>query len=658
MKNSMRVILISIFCSFSLLPLFSQSTFETLPLNEIKVEGWMKKQLNRDISEGYISKYDELQPTMKNNVFGPVKAKNYSIDKDGNWIARRETWWPGEHEGYFADIVVRSAFLTGNEQWLKKAKLIVDNVVENQDVSGYIGIYDEECRLDNILNENGEFWTQSRILGALLAYYEYSGEKKYYDAAKRAIDYTIKRYVDSGKSYFHQPNPNGGGLTHGLMLGETLEWFYKISGDKKYLDFAKWLYEDYSTASEKIGCVDNQLEKLKDREKLHKDHGVHVCEGYRVPLFLATNTNDVEYKQLPSNLLYKISRSLNPSGSAATDRKLHESIGYNYGSPDLPTEYCIITELLISFSSALSKLGDPQYGDLVENLTFNAAQAARLSNGKAIAYLSSDNQYSALGQNNFRYQYAACHRVACCNLQAGKIVPYYAANMWMKSKKDRILYATLLGASEVNTKIGNSLVSVKEITNYPFENNLKFIINVAKPIKFTLAVRNPKWSLNTNVNVEDADVEEKNGFIYITKVWKSGDEVSIDLDYYVYAQKAKNNEFYFKRGPLMYSLPIENIRQITQDFGDGLENLDIMPKDMSYLKNEVMQYKSLPNIDVNLESGKVKLEYNDNPNHNNSYPFDVPYGTIKVPLLKGKEKCVVEFVPIGSTILRKSTFAQ
>jgi len=75
------------------------------------------------------------------------------------------------------------------------------------------------------------------MLGALLAYYEYSGEKKYFDAAQKAMDYTISRYKQSGKSYFHQPNPNGGGLTHGLMIIETLEWLYNLTNDKKYLRF-------------------------------------------------------------------------------------------------------------------------------------------------------------------------------------------------------------------------------------------------------------------------------------------------------------------------------------------------------------------------------------------------------------------------------------
>jgi len=119
----------------------------------------------------------------------------------------RETWWPGEHEGFFADLVTRNAFLTNYQPWIKKSGQLIDNVLKAQDTSGYIGIYDEECRLDNILNENGELWTQSRMINAILAYYEFTGNAKYLKAAKRAVDYTIERYEKAGKPTFNNLNP-------------------------------------------------------------------------------------------------------------------------------------------------------------------------------------------------------------------------------------------------------------------------------------------------------------------------------------------------------------------------------------------------------------------------------------------------------------------
>jgi uncharacterized protein len=652
MKKKINILLALCFVSF-----IANAELKTIPLNEITLEGWMKNQLARDISTGYISIYDELQPTMQMDVFGPKKAKNYSIDQDGNWIARRETWWPGEHEGYYADLMVRSAFLTGYQPWLEKSKTKMDYVINHQEPSGYIGIYDEETRLDNLLNENGEFWSQSRVLGALLAYYEYSGEKKYFDAAKKAMDYTIYRYQKSGKTYFNQPNPNGGGLTHGLMIIETLEWFYKLTKDKKYLDFAFWVYEDYSAAEEKVGNTDSQLKKLLDRELMFEDHAVHTCEHYRVPLFLAANTANPLYHKAVKNAWYKMKRSLNPSGAIATDVRKHESVAFNYGSPDLPFEYCTITELLISFTAGLEKKMDADYGDMVERLTFNAAQGSRLADGSAIIYLGKDNQKNAVENNNFRYQYAACHRVACCNLQAGKIIPYYAANMWMKSKDNKKIFAALLGASSVNTKVNGVQVNIQEETLYPFDNKIKFTVSPEKKRKFTLAIRNPYWSKNTQVKCLDAEVVEKDGFIYVTKKWDKGDVCMVELEEKIEAHRSMDNDFYFTRGALMYSLPIEDVRQVTQEFDKNLKNWDIVPANISEA-DAISELKVQNNVDINLRDGSTIFEYKQNQNRNIEYPYDEPFGFIEIELLKEGKPTKVQLLPYGSTVLRKTTFSK
>jgi len=61
--------ILNIFCSAS------SQTFISLRLGEVKPEGWIKNQMIRDISSGYISVYDSLQPSLKLNVFGFKKAK-------------------------------------------------------------------------------------------------------------------------------------------------------------------------------------------------------------------------------------------------------------------------------------------------------------------------------------------------------------------------------------------------------------------------------------------------------------------------------------------------------------------------------------------------------------------------------------------------------
>ena len=240
------------------------------------------------------------------------------------------------------------------------------------------------------------------------------------------------------------------------MFCETLEWLHRLTGDRKYVDFARWLYEDYSSAEPRLKNVDCQLDNLLIREKRFAEHSVHVCEHMRVVFWLAQITGDPALKTAAENILHKYRLSAGPTGILVMDPLIHESVAENFGSGYLPYEYCSITESVISFASAMQKFPDAALGDRIENLTFNAGQGARLPDGKAISYATTDNRLQAVEDDGFRNQVAACHSVACCNLNAAKLMPYYTSNMWMKSADGETLYALLLGPSAVDTRLSRT----------------------------------------------------------------------------------------------------------------------------------------------------------------------------------------------------------
>ena len=55
-------------------PAFSQ---EALRLGEIKPQGWIREQMVRDLSSGYISQEWLGQPAARAHVFGANQVKNY-----------------------------------------------------------------------------------------------------------------------------------------------------------------------------------------------------------------------------------------------------------------------------------------------------------------------------------------------------------------------------------------------------------------------------------------------------------------------------------------------------------------------------------------------------------------------------------------------------
>lgn len=678
------------------LPATAAESFQVLPLGEVRPTGWMKHQLTRDITTGYIGAYERIQPSLSRDYFGPVKQKEYAVDASGRKIARPAGWWPGEHEGYFAEAVVRSAFLTEHEPWKEKARKIIDHAVAHQEADGYIGVYDRDSRVDRHQFSDGDLWTQSRMQVAILAYHEATGDRKYLDAVRRAADLNLSKLSDPAKNYFAQ------GLSLGIMYLDVLEWLYRLTGDARYVQFAFKLYDDYNRAPAVMRHSDARLARLLDREERFLGHSVHVVDKLRVLFWLATRTDDARYREAVDNIFFKLGQSLTPSGAIVTDTKIHESVAGNFGSPHLPYEFCSTTELLASYASAFQKFGLARLGDAAENLALNAGQGARFPDGKAIAYCAKDNRTSATFNDapkgeGFRYQYAACHSVACCNLEAAKLMPYYVGNAWMKSADSGTLVAFLYGPTEVATTLRGVKVHLTAATLYPFENHITLRLDPAAPVAFDLLLRNPGWSRDTRITAEGAEVERERGFLRVRKTWRKGDVVTVTFDDRVTVEHSLNNERYVKKGALIYALPLAGRLTATKEFeGGALANFDVTLAEESDRKKFadtriVMTGRkdaTLSTIEANfsdagtlartIEPGSqlfflkeyvhtgnqemrhsldaAMFTYRRNPEANADYPFDRPFGFITGRFSSGDQMVEDKMVPMGSTLLRKVTF--
>ena len=95
---------------------------------------------------------------------------------------------------------------------------------------------------------------------------------------------------------------------------------------------------------------------------------------------------------------------------------------------------CILTPCLARIT------GKPLYGDLVEKIVFNGSQGAKKKDGRAIAYMSSPNQYYATSASRtFANRpdgevYAPVYPVACCPVQAVRVLPEYVRGLCLTDK--------------------------------------------------------------------------------------------------------------------------------------------------------------------------------------------------------------------------------
>lgn len=102
------------------------------------------------------------------------------------------------------------------------------------------------------------------------------------------------------------------------------------------------------------------------------------------------------------------------------------------------------------------------------------------------------------------------------------------------------LAAVLYGPCEVRTTVGGVPVAVTETNSYPFENRVSIVVSPKTPASSTLRLRVPSWSRSAQVASPGATVVRARGWLLVTRNWKVGDQLALDLEAQVEPVPANN----------------------------------------------------------------------------------------------------------------------
>lgn len=633
-------------------------TYQWLRLGEVKPRGWLLEQMHQDLSQGFVGRLDQLVPELivhddiygQNRLTKKIKNKDLgNISQDTKWEVQY-LWWNSETQSNWWDGFIRHAILTDYAPSLSKVDNYIDRVLSYQDENGYLGIYGPDLRY-NFEGENGELWAQSTLFRGLLAYYEATNNPRVLTAIERAMQVTMQAYPIDESTPF-KADKSFAGLCHGLTITDALDRLYQLTNKNEYLEYALWLYEDYSQHD--LSEQDIQYNNLQDSSYRFQGHGVHVYEHLRPLLTSYYASGNPKLKQALDAYHEKLNSCLCPSGGPIGDEWIR---GRKADPSETGYEYSSIHELLDSYSHLLQKTGEMTWADQAEKLLFNAGQGARHPRLSCIAYLKTDNSYSMTGplhpdkerkgkEKENRYKYSPAHEdvTVCCAPNAGRIYPYFVKAMWMRSTQG--LVATMYGPCVVNTEVNGSLVNIVEESNYPFELGGLFIINLDKPSKFEIAFRKPVWAGSVNVQAQGAKMSEESDLIRLEKTWQNGDTISLQFETQVQANQDLQGNYYLSRGPLLYALPLLGQEWITKEH--KLPNF----YDYKYRQADIYNYGFIPGTETEFEYLEDKA-------------FDIKHPWLNPAYLLGdlvnedsKQLETVELRPVGSTVLRRVTFVK
>jgi DUF1680 family protein len=566
--------------------------YQILPFGSIKPSGWIKEQMQKDI-DGFVGNLDKLVPDLINDpiyssgrLHKNSEVKDLGNNKEGDTEGSEQyKWWNSETQSNWWDGYIRNVILLNDKAGLKKVENYIQEVLKTQDEDGYIGIYDKELRY-KFNSENGELWSKTTMYRGLLAYYQYTNDKKVWNAIVKAVDNVMTNYPINNSSPYSSGKEFNGGVSHGLTFTDVLDKMYQITGDTKYTNYALFLFQDFSKTyqSEK----DVQLENILNPNYKLQSHGVHTYEHLRPLIVAAYASNNKELQKALEIYIQRIEKSTTLTGGANGDEWIAERIA---DASHTGYEYCSLHELMDSYTVLLQKQGNPKTAEAIETIFYNAAQGSRNPDHSCIAYLKTDNSFEMEGtkngevepnRNQTRYKYSPAHQdvAVCCNPNAGRITPYFLEKSWLK-ESENVLVNVLLLPNTVETKIQNQTVKIETITEYPYQNKFTYKISNPNYAQFILKMRKPSWAIAT-ITKEHYTIE--NEFLVINRPFAKEDTIEIEFKAKVQIKEDWNNEKYFSYGPLLYAKPIEAIEQKGKSYFTNFDDLTYKPKNNNRFK--------------------------------------------------------------------------
>ena len=497
-----------------------------LPIGSITPRGWLRGQLELE-TQGMTGRLPEISKWCKfeGNAWTNPQGQGHS-----GW-EELPYWLKG-----YADL----GYVLKDEVIVQTARKWIDAVLASQQPDGWFGPRANKTGLEG----KPDLWPHMVMCNVLQSFYEYSRDE-------RVLPF-LTRYF---KWLNTQPAENfGAGYWPKIRFGdniETLYWLYNRTSDPWLLELAKKIHANMARWDG--GVIDW--------------HNVNIAQGFREPGVYYQQARDPKFlRAAESN--YETVMGLYgqfPGGGFAGD----ENCRPGYTDPRQGFETCGIIEFMHSFEMLTKISGNPLWADRCEDIAFNSLPAALTPDLKALHYLTCANQVQldkgnkspAIQNGGNMFSYSPFEVFRCCQHNVSHGWPYYAEELWLATA-DRGLCASLYAASEVSGMVGSGeSVKITEATEYPFDDTIALTISAARPVKFPLYLRIPRWCSGASVKINGKSIRLKAkplSYVVLEREWKEGDRVTLRLPMQISLHKweKNNNAVSVDYGPLTFSLKI------------------------------------------------------------------------------------------------------
>ncbi|MDB5279420.1 MAG: hypBA1 3 [Ferruginibacter sp.] len=408
---------------------------------------------------------------------------------------------------------------------------------------------------DSILSH--ELYNAGHLYEAAYAHYNATGKKTLLNIATKNAD-LLTRAFGYGKI---EEYPGHQIVEIGLAK------LYRITGNKKYLDLAKFFLDVRGPNGESY----NQANKKVIDQTEAVGHAVRAAYMYSGMADIAALTGDKNYLKAIDAIWNDVANKklYITGGIGATGNG--EAFGDAYDLPNMSAyaETCAAIANVYWNSRMFLLHGDAKYIDVLERTLYNGLLSGMSLSGNRFFY---PNPLASVGQHD-RSSWFSC---ACCISNMTRFLPSVPGYVYAQNNND--LYVNLFMSNSSNIKLASGKINIAQITNYPWSGKIELAVNPEKAGSFTLHVRIPGWAqqqpvpgdlynssnvqtpVSMLINGKPFSYKVEKGYAVIYRTWKKGDKVSLDLPMQpqkIFANekvKADAGRFAIQYGPVVYCL--------------------------------------------------------------------------------------------------------
>ncbi len=471
----------------------------------------------------------------------------------------------------------------------RRIDAMIDGLAKLQRRDGYLNSHFQQVEPHNRwrnLRDAHELYCAGHLIEAAVAYFEATGKRRFLDI--------MRRYADHIDDVFGPGRGQLRGYCGHQEIELALVRLYRVTNEPRYLKLAQYFIEERGRG--RIGWGPH----AKGRERYPHYYDLEARDRGEDPARYWAKTYEYVQAHRPvreqdqvvghavrAMYMYAAMADLEALGANngrsflptlktlwthLTTKRMYVTggIGPSAGNEgftsdyDLPdetayAETCAGIGLVFWAQRMLHLTGEAQYADVLERALYNNVLAGVSADGALFNYV---NPLASRGAHQ-RQTFFTC---ACCPPNVVRLlasVGGYLYSTGVDADGAPQVWAHLYAQSDA--ALPGLGLKIEQRTTYPGGGSVVLTLRLKAAQRMTLCLRVPGWSRNTFVRINGGEVRAKDatqidGYLRVTRVWRDGDAVTLDLDMTPQLLSANPlapqtlGRVALQRGPLVYCL--------------------------------------------------------------------------------------------------------